>query len=427
MSRKIGPIYLAEGVLPRHVYCYLFAAFMSIGLFAYLTAMTPYLLRVNLGLDAGSHGSASGILQFWQEIVVIAVISWWGAMSDRFGRRIIYVIGFVIMGLGYSLYSFADSMPELIAFRLIFATGIAATNVLLSTMLADYADERSRGKLTGLAFFLNGIGSIVFFMGLTKLPAIYAQYNIDELWAGRYAYLTIAVFCFFTAAVMLGLKPGKPDKVEEKIPVATLVSQGLKAARQPRIFVCYLSSIAARADMIIITIYMMLWLQMAGVDAGMTPAEALAKAGMTVGIAQLISVFWTPIFGIMADRIDRLTLLIIAFALACAGYGWVAVQQDILSTAAIPAIVLMCIGQMSTILAATVLLGQEAPENIRGSVFGMQAFFGALGILGLSLSGGYLYDSVGPQAPFWAITLANGIVLLAAVVVRSREKTGLQA
>jgi MFS family permease len=422
MSRKLGPIYLAEGVLPRHVYSYLFAAFMSIGLFSYLTAMTPYLLRVNLGLDEGSHGSVSGILQFWQEIVVIAVISWWGALSDRFGRRIIYIIGFVIMGLGYALYAFAQSVPELVAYRLIFAVGIAATNVLLSTMLADYADERSRGKLTGAAFFLNGMGSIVFFMGLTKLPAIYADYNIDELWAGRYTYLTIAVFCFFTAAVMLGLKPGKPDKVAAKVPVARLVAEGLKAARQPRIFVCYLSSIAARADMIIITIYMMLWLQMAAVDAGMTSAEAVAKAGMTVGIAQFISVVWTPVFGILADKIDRLSLLIIAFALASAGYGWVALQDDILASAAIPAIVLMCIGQMSTILAATVLLGQEAPQHIRGSVFGMQAFFCALGILALSLCGGYLYDNIGPAAPFWAITLVNGIVLLAAVLVRRREQ-----
>lgn len=80
-------------------------------------------------------------------------------------------------------------------------------------------------------------------------------------------------------------------------------------------------------------------------------------------------------------------------------------------------------GQISTILAATVLLGPEAPENICGSVFAMQAFFGALGIVGLSLSGAYLFDSIGPEALFWAITLANAMVLLAAIIVRNRETT----
>jgi MFS family permease len=420
-SHKLGPIQLAPGVEPRHVLCYLFAAFVSIGLFTYLIALTPYILRVNLGLPEAEHGQVSGDLQFWHEIVALAVIGWWGAMSDRFGRRIIYIIGFVILGIAYASYSFATSEPELIIYRLIFAAGIAATAALMSAILADYPAEQSRGKLTGIAFFLNGIGSVIFFVGLTRLPEIYASGGADDLWAGRYAFLTIAGLAFLAAIVMLGLKPGRPDTASGKPRVRQLMLEGLQAGRNPRIGVSYVSSIAARADMSIITIFLTLWAVNAGIADGATTAEATARAGMTVGIAQFAAVLWAPIFGYIADRIDRLLLLIIAFALATTGYGWVSMQTDILSMAALPALICLGMGQSSAILSATVLLGQEAPARIRGSAFGMQSLFGSVGILLIAVVGGRLYDSVGPHAPFYAITAANGIVFLAGLFVRSRE------
>jgi len=425
MTHKIGPIQLAEGVLPRHVYSYLFAAFVSIGLFSYVTALTPYILRVNIGLDEADFGKVSGNLHFWQEILLLSVIGWWGAMSDRYGRRPIYIIGFVILGIAYASYAFTTSIPQLIAIRLIFALGLAATSALLSAILADYPAEASRGKLTGLSFFLNGVGSVIFFMGLTKLPSIYAANGTGDLWAGRYAYLTIAGIAFVTAFVMLGLKPGRPSKStqsEKHPPVLQLMAEGLRAARNPRIFVSYLSSMAARADMAIITLFLILWVETSGVEGGMSLVDAAAKAGMTVGIAQMAAVFWAPIFGSIADRVDRLTLLVVGFAIATIGYCWVAAQGDILSTAAIPALICMGLGQSSTILSATVMLGQEAPEEIRGSAFGMQSFFGAAGILVLSITGGRLFDGIGPYAPFYAIAAANGVVFLVAAAVRISER-----
>ena len=427
---RIGPIDLAEGVLPRHVYCYLFAAFISIGLFTYLIALTPYVMRVNLGLDPAEFGSLSGKLQFYQELVILAVIGWWGAMSDRFGRRPVYIAGFIVMAIAYASYSFARSETELIAYRLVFALGIAATSALLSAILADYPREHSRGKLTALAFTLNGIGAIIFFVGLTKLPAFFSSRGYNELWSGHLAFIAVAMIALIGALVMTGLKPGRPQPAhglagrEQSPPVWQLMARGLAAAKNPRIAVAYFSSFAARADMAIITIFLILWVEAAGVNAGMSPTDAAARAGMAVGIANLAAVLWAPVFGILADRINRLTLLVIGFSLATAGYFWVAAQSDILTWATVPALLLMGIGQSSTILSATVLLGQEAPAAIRGSAFGMQSFFGALGILVMSLSGGYLYDHFGGPAPFYAIAAANGLVLIAAFALRRREWRG---
>lgn len=421
MPDKLGPIELAPGVTRRHVLCYLFATFVTIGFFAYLVTLTPYILRVNLGFPEAEHGRIAGELLFWQEIVGLCVIGWWGAMSDRFGRRIIYIVGFVIIGIGYATYAFARSESELILFRLIFACGLAALATLMAAVLNDYPAERSRGKLTGVAFFLNGMGSVIFFVGLTQLPEIYSGRGATELWAGRFSFLTVAGLAFFAAVVMLGLKPGRPTATSEKTPVLKLMAEGLRAARNPRIAVSYLGSMAARADMAIITLFLTLWIVNAGVEAGATTAEATGRAGMIIGIAQIAAVIWAPIFGYVADRIDRVLLVIIGFAIAATGYGSVALQTDILSTAALPAMICLGMGQSSAILSATVLLGQEAPADIRGSVFGTQSFFGALGILILSIAGGRLYDGIGPHAPFYAVAAANSLVLLAGLYVRARE------
>jgi MFS family permease len=422
-ATTFGPILLAPGVSRRHVACYLFAAGVSIGLFTYLVSLSPYILTVNLGIPEAEQGRLMGNLQFLQEIVVILSISWWGAMSDRFGRRAIYIISWLIMMVAYLTYSFATSVPQLMVFRVIYAIAIAASTTNLSAILADYPQDQSRGKFTGMAFILNGLGAVAFFAGLNQLPDIFQKNGIDELWAGRYAFLFAAGVCFVASIVMIGLKPGRPEGVKPKTPVTQLISEALKAARNKRIGLAYFGAFAARADMIIITLFLVLWVMKAGTAAGLSTGEAQARAGMFVGICSLMAVIWAPVFGIIADKLNRLTVMIVGFGLAAIGYTWVGLLPDVTSFAAtIPALIFVGIGQSSTALASTVLLGQEAPMEYRGSVFGMQNFFGALGILAISSGGGYLFDLVGPGTPFIAIGSANALVLVFGILLWRRER-----
>ncbi len=420
-QKSLGPILLAPGIEPRHALCYLFAALLSIGLFTYFTALTPYILQVNLGLPEAEHGRISGDLQFWQEIVLLAAIGWWGALSDRYGRRVVYVAGFCILALGYALYAFATTVPQLLSYRLILGLGIAATSAMLATIIADYPDEASRGKLTGIAFFLNGLGSVVFFVGLTKLPMLFERVGTDQVWAGRLSFLAVGAIATLAAVVMLGLKPGRPAAVAARTPLLHLMTQGVGAARKPRIALCYAGAFAARADMAIVTLFITLWVVQSGADIGLSAPQAAARAGMVVGITQGAALLWSPAFGFIGDRVNRLTLLIVGFLLAAIGYGWVSFLEDPAATASLPALVLLGVGLASTVLSSTLLLGQEAPVHLRGSVFGLQSFCGALGILAISAGGGRLFDTVGPHAPFTAMAAANGLVFLWAFGLRLRE------
>ncbi|MGE3666434.1 MAG: MFS transporter [Steroidobacteraceae bacterium] len=427
--RRLGFIELAPGVLRRHALSYLFAAFVSIGLFAYLPALTPFILKVNLALPTGQQGAATGNLQSWQEIVILALVGIWGAMSDRIGRRPVYVAGFLLIAAAYVLYPLAHSMPELTLYRLVFGCAVAALGAMLATVLADYPAETSRGKLTGIAFFLNALGSVIFLVGLTQLPRIFAAAGVDELTAGRYAFFSVGAVAVLAAIVMLGLKPGLPAKSNAHRPLLEIAAEGLRAARNPRILLAYGGGFTSRADLSLITLFLALWASQSAIGEGMTAAQAAGRVGMTLGITQGTAMLWSPIYGWLGDRMSRMAHFTLAFAIALAGYCWVGMQEDIVRPAAIPALMLLGMGQVSTILAATILLGQETRPESRGAVFGLQAFFGGLGILAISWVGGRLYDQIGPSAPFTLVGVANGVVAVWALwlYVRGRSLTRPEA
>jgi len=424
---KFGPVYLEEGVTKWNARAYLFSAFWTIGFLSFISFLQNYVLKVHLGIPADEMGRSIGTLSFVGEIALITVSPFFGSLSDKIGRRPIYALGFVWIGAGFALYPLATSFNMLLMFKAFLGVGAAALGGMMATVLSDYPQNRSRGLMAAMSGWANGLGALMMILFLSKLPAYFGSQGASDKMAGSYTFWVVTMLCLVTAYVCFkGLKPGKPGKTKDRAKVRELVKEGYVAARgNPRIMLAYSESFIARGDLLMIGTFLSAWLIQAGIENGLAAPEATSTAGRLGGLVQGVTLLWAPIFGIILDRFDRVSVMVFAMLLATIGYASIGLTADPTSAAAVPALVMLGIGEFSAIMAGQALVAQEAPVNERGSVLGLFAFSGALGLLTLSLIGGRLFDFVGPGAPFVFVAGVNALIMVIALLVRL--KTGYQS
>jgi MFS family permease len=421
-SARLGPIWLQPGVRPRHVLSLFFGAFTTIGLLTFIALTTPYVLTVGLHIPQGEQGAISGDLHVWQELATLLAFGPIGLIADRIGRRQVYAGGMLLMGIGYALYSFSSSVPELMAYRLIYAVGVAAATAMLGTVVADYPENRSRGIAVAITGVLNAIGIICVTVGLGRLPEIFVSRGAEAAAAGHYANFIVAGLCFLTALVLaVGLRPGLPVTRTVRPPFRELARRAFAETRNPRIGLAYAAGFIMRAQLVILGTFTVLWGTTAALDQGMNPSEALAKGRLVFAIPSAAALLWQLfVMTWLLDRVNRVTGVVICTALGVAGYVGTLFIHDPLARESWPLLILLGIGQISTFSGTTTLISQEAPAEARASVIGMFNMFGAAGILLSTFVGGRLFDSIRPAAPFVFIGSLTAIVFVLAVICRVR-------
>lgn len=401
---------LAPGILPRNFGTMLYSAFTTIGLLAFVSIGTPYVLNVYLKIPLAEQGRIAGDLAAWNEIAMLLIFAPCGVLADRIGRKQVFTFGFVFMAIAYALYPFVSSVGELTAYRMLYAVGVGAATAMLQTILADYPANNSRGKATALVGTLNGLGVVILSVGLGGLMKTFVGRGYTPEDAGYITHFIVAGMCLVSAVVVFaGLKKGTPVHKTDQLPIRELVGSGLAAARNPRIALAYASAFIARGDLVVVGTFVNLWGTTAGIEAGLDPAEASAKGRMLFAITGIAGLFWLPLMGIMLDRVNRVTGTTICMAIAAAGFLVVNLVDHPLAPGAWIFFVFLGIGQISAFAGAATLIGQEAPIASRGAVVGMFNTFGAIGILFGTAVGGRLFDSIGPHAVF---VMVGGLSLL---------------
>lgn len=420
-GQRLGPIHLAEGVTRGNALTFLYAAFFSVCLLAFLSFMQPLVLDAHLGIPRSHQGRVTFALGLTQEIAMLLLVGPLGALVDRAGRRIMYTLGLAWIGVGYILYPLAGSLAALIATRFFFSIGAAMVGTAMATVLADAPQERSRGLLVGVTGALQGVGVMFGVLVLSRLPLRFEALGLGDDLAGRYTLWIGAALCFITAIVCrLGLQRDDPDRrPQDHATLLQLVATGVRTARaNRRLALGYFTSFVARGDMVVIGTFFSLWLMQAGIAQGMTRPAAMAKAGMMYGIAQLTGLVWAPVLGWLMDRHDRVSVVVLSMALAAVGYAVVGLAADPFGALMPLKMMLLGTGELSCVIAAQALLGEQAPTRLRGSVMGVAAVCSAFGVLFSTSVGGWLFDHWRPGAPFLMIASVNALVLAAALWVR---------
>lgn len=423
-ERRFGPVRLAPGYTPMNAATYVFAAFITIGMLAFVSFIQPYLLNTNLQIPADSQGRALGLLGFSNEIVSLLLVAPFGALADKIGRRPVYALGFVWLAAGFFLYPLARTFPQLLACALFFSVGVAAVGTMLATVLADTPKEESRGLLVGITGFCQGLGATLAILLLGRVPQRLAADGMDAITAGRVTLGIAAGLCLLTALVCwLGLKRGTPSQVGEREPLKVLLRTGLAAAkRNPRIWFACMLQFVSFADRIVLGTFFSARLQQTAIAQGVSAAEAVSLARGPFVIASISGLLFAVVFGLLLDRINRVTAGVIAMAIAGIGYFAGGLVGDPNSSAIVPVAILLGIGQIAAIIASQTVLGQEAPADVRGAVFGLAGICASLGILFTTSVGGWLYDAAGKGGPFFLIAAVNlGIMVFGIKLLRTQR------
>ena len=412
-NRFLG-LTLAGGASGFNMVIFYWACLAGILLQTFVPQMQPYLLTEFLHIPESQQGVVSGDLSFWSELVIIAMVGFWGTLSDRVGRRPIMALGYLIMAVGVFFYPRAQSYEALLAARLCFAVGAAAFSVMLVTLIADYVADHSRGKATGMMGFFNGIGALITVMVLLRLPKMFQEAGQTPVAAGYATYWIMGGLTLATAVVLwFGLNKREAPHREQRQSLLQQARDGLLAAKNRGIALAYGASFVARGNLAIVGTFFTLWLANYGtLELGMSRAEAMAQAGLIIAITQTAALLSAPLFGLLTDRINRVRALNLTLALAFLGYGGTWFVDNPFGIGMILCGVLIGMSEVGCIVTSSVLIAQQSPRRIRGAVIGVFNLFGAVGILVASKVGGILFDAWREAAPFITFGLFALVVLI---------------
>ena len=421
--RLLG-LWFVPGLSRANGWSFIVLSFTTVGLLTAITGVQTNVLSENFGIPAAEQGRWISALVLWTEFVLIAVFGVVGVAADRIGRRQLYAAGLVFMGLSYALHAYAGEMWELFGVRVLYAVGIGAATGMLGTILADYPQEVSRGRVVAISGALTGLGVVLIkLMFGDGARVLVSSLGMPEDSALELGLFLIAAVAFVSAVVAAwGLQPGTPAKREERPPVRELLTAGVReAVKNPRIAVAYAAAFVARSDLVILGSFLTLWGRFAVEAAGLSGSEAQAVSVRPFAAAQTAGLVWIVLLGFMLEKRDRLLALLVSFGVATVGYLGMWFVDDLLAPRSIPLLCLLGAGQISAFWGATTLIGREAPKASRGTVVGAFNLSGVLGILVFVALGGLVYENYGPSGPFVMVGCANLLVMLAAGLLALKE------
>ncbi|MHA2391406.1 MAG: MFS transporter [Promethearchaeota archaeon] len=161
--------------------CNFLRMIMRLGI--YQTVLLLYLNK-NLGLSVAQIGWI--VSMRIAGMVIFLFIA--GILSDRFGRKPVLIVGFILSGISFYFFSLTRNLPFLLFTSFLGGVGDGLDFTTLMALLTDIAPTNARGMVVGLFRTFQDIGGftgpIVFMMiytSLTQLTPFYIGIGISIL------------------------------------------------------------------------------------------------------------------------------------------------------------------------------------------------------------------------------------------------------
>jgi len=324
----------------------------------------------------------------------------WGALTDRFGPRVVVLSGGVLLGLALLLASRATTLIE---FQLIYGIGVGgAAGAVFTPTFATITGWFEKHRSLAVSLVSAGMGVAP----LTVSP--FASWLITN-YDWRNAQFSIAILAWVVlvpTAFIVRRPPAVPDE-RERIVAAPGAAVGVadpdmtagRALRSPQFWVLsltYFCCCATHAGPIFHTVSY-------AIACGL-PMMAAVTIYSVEGLAGLGG---RILFGLAGDRFGAKRVLVIglfAQALGAGAYFFVRQLGEFYAVAAVFGLIYGGIMPLYAVIAR-----EYFPMRIMGTVLGATTIFSSLGMALGPAVGGMIYDTTGSYG--WLYIASFGIGL----------------
>ncbi len=350
--------------------------------FSFIFLIPLYARELGLSL------TAAGIALAASSIAIITFSPIWGALADRFGRkRLFLVVGYTLFGLISALHFFAGSLPWLAALR--FLQGAAfATNPLLTALFADHFGRQAArrfGAFSASNALGWGLGSLV--SGL-----------LADVVGIRVVFVIVAGLPLASAALLLWAIPERPAAA---VPASASSSplERTGASQPPRLprklFYLYATIFARHSAAVALWSMFPIYLR--------EFVSSLSAIGALNGINMIVQPLFMLLFGRLAERWDKLQLVLLGILGTIVTFGVYATATSIWQ---------ILLGQLMIAAAwSAIFIGlnlyimDATPPGSRGRAFGyLQSSMTGAAALG-PLLGGTLSDALSIRGMIWVVAV----------------------
>ncbi len=319
----------------------------------------------------------------------------WGAVADRYGRKLMVLRAMLAGSLTIGLMAAATSPWQLFVLRLIEG-GFTGT-VTASTTLAAATVPRER-----LGFGL-GLMQMAVFSGSAVGPLLggvladQIGYRATFVLAGS-LLLASALFVFFLVEEQF-------EPPARSIPRRESLSDTWRLFLTPALLGIVVSLLALRAASMALQPIVPLLIEQL---ARNTP-RVNSLAGLAMGVSGITSAVASVVLGRASDRVGQRPLLVASGALAVASFLPLALVNSVWQVIALQALFGVASGGM--LPTANALVARLTPEERRGTIYGFTTTASSLGAFVGPLTGTALAAALGLHAPFLVIGAALGLTV----------------
>jgi len=241
-----------------------------------------------------------------------------GWVADRLnpalGPPIVIGAGGVLVALGWSIESWADSLPLLYLGGAIAGIGAGAVYTTCVGVAAKWFPDR-RGLAVGLIAAGYGVGTVLTVIPIGMVIAA-SGYQSAFLWFGLMVGAVVLIASQFIHAPYPGEAPAV-NAVRRQTGQSYSPSQVL---RDPVFWILYLLDFMMCAGGLIVSAGLAPIARSFGVTDVMLGFGAVTTVAVTLIFANLMNGVARPFFGWVSDRIGNTTTMTISFALGAASY-----------------------------------------------------------------------------------------------------------